>query len=846
MFSLGGGSIYNKKYIISLLIALFGIVSLLGGTSYAVLKGTNTDSNEQIIKTGSVELKLTENFDDINKKVTIMNDEEGLLQEETYDFNIKNIGDSPAKYDLKLINEVPSSYTGKVLDTKYIKVGLEINGEEYGPMSLEKVKNIIDSDIIYKNEIINYKLRIWLDKSKEEEISKLEDYKAFLMLKIEAEQRPESMDSGVTKTFNYTGDVQEYTVPRDGYYYIEMAGAQGGSLVSTNAQYGKSIGGNGAKTSGYIYLVANDKLYFYVGGQGGTSTSNAYIDGGYNGGGKGHSVSAVYPGASGGGATDVRLVGGAWDDTSSLVSRIMVAAGGGGASLSSNKYSDGAAGGGLIGEKARYANIALYGMQISGGISDTTLTNNGTSGSFGKGGNGGADATGGGGAGYYGGAGASQGSSVNPGGAGGSSYISGYGGVNSVKNSTTITHTNDTLHYSGKYFIDGKMYEDKNSGNGYAKINYVGNKPRKRNAKLNSVRYIKDCVGYNSDGNINYWVEVEAIKDGVNIAKGKSVSASVSAKQDYLYNKITDGIVSTSNFSVPSTSSANNCITIDLEKEYDLDEISVFHTYGSERSIFNTNTYVSSDGSNYSNVIPYDVTSEKGQGRRVSAYSENINGYVSDGLVLWYDGINNNGNSNWTSNYSTTTWKNLVGSSYGGTLKNSPTWFSNYLYFDGTDDWVSIAQMNFNNPTVEVVLKKSEYTTGPEEGIVANFEGGGYGFTLYNKKIAGEFFISGSYRIIEKDFTLNKKTYASISYDGKRMNLYTDGLLYDTYSIAGSIGLPESSTPMVVGANPRGTTIDSGRFFKGNIYSVRIYNKALTQEEVKRNYLYDKQRFNLD
>ena len=159
-----GGVIKNKKYIISLFIALFGIVSLLVGTSYAILKGINSDSNEQVIKTGSVKLKLTENYETINKKISIMSDEEGLLQEKTYDFNLKNIGSSPAKYDLKLINEVPSTYTGKVLDTKYIKVGLEINGEEYGPMSLEKVKNVIDSDIIYKNEIINYKLRIWLDK----------------------------------------------------------------------------------------------------------------------------------------------------------------------------------------------------------------------------------------------------------------------------------------------------------------------------------------------------------------------------------------------------------------------------------------------------------------------------------------------------------------------------------------------------------------------------------------------------------------------------------------------------------------------------------------------------------
>ena len=263
--------------------------------------------------------------------------------------------------------------------------------------------------------------------------------------------------------------------------------------------------------------------------------------------------------------------------------------------------------------------------------------------------------------------------------------------------------------------------------------------------------------------------------------------------------------------------------------------------------MYNTNTYVSNDNSNYINVIPNDITSEKGQGRRVNAYSDIINGYISDGLVLWYDGINNNGNSNITSNYSVTTWKNLANSSYNGTLKNSPTWYDNYLSFNGTNNWVSIAQMNFNNPTVEVVIQKSEYTTGPEESIVANFEGGGYGFSLYNKKIAGEFFISGSYRIIEKDFALNKKTYASISYDGKKMNLYTDGLLYDAYSITGSIGVPESNTPMVIAANPRGTsTTDPNRLFKGNIYSVRIYNKALTPEEIHRNYLYDKQKFNLE
>ena len=352
MFSRGGG-IKNKKYIISLSIALIGIVSLLGGTSYAILKGTTNDTNEQIIKTGSVELKLTENYESINKKVTIMGDEEGLLQEETYDFNIKNIGDSPAKYDLKLINEVPSTYTGKVLDTKYIKVGLDINGEEYGPMSLEKVKNILDSDVIYKNEILNYKLKIWLDKSKEDEISKLEDYKAFLKLKIDAEQRPESMDTkDSVKTFSYTGSVQEYTVPRNGYYYIEMAGASGG-LNDTRL-------GLGAKTSGYVELKAGEKLYFYVGKQGTAPNTNCRTSGyEFNGGGIAvQSQVSGRCGATGGGATDVRLVGGSWDNTSSLISRIMVAGAGGG--TGGNAQMTAGDGGTLYGEKPIFATYQTY------------------------------------------------------------------------------------------------------------------------------------------------------------------------------------------------------------------------------------------------------------------------------------------------------------------------------------------------------------------------------------------------------------------------------------------------------------------------------------------------------
>ena len=182
----------TNKQLLSFVIVLIGILSLFGGTSYAILKGSTTANNEQIIKAGSVELKLTENYESIDKKIMVMPDSNGLLQSDVYEFNIKNIGASAAKYDLKLTNEAPGDFTGNLLSSEYIKIGLEINGEEFGPMSLSEVNSVIDKNTIYPNEVIVYKLRIWLDSSKETELATMTDYKAFFKLGVEAEQRVDS------------------------------------------------------------------------------------------------------------------------------------------------------------------------------------------------------------------------------------------------------------------------------------------------------------------------------------------------------------------------------------------------------------------------------------------------------------------------------------------------------------------------------------------------------------------------------------------------------------------------------------------------------------------------------
>ena len=275
----------------------------------------------------------------------------------------------------------------------------------------------------------------------------------------------------VLVNFAYTGEYQTFTAPYTGIYKVELWGAQGGSYSSTY------YGGLGGYTRGLIKLNANETLLVYVGSAGVNQTE------GYNGGGKG--IDGTY-GNGGGGATDIRT------DTS-ILSRIMVAGGGGGATDRGQNYGSGSggAGGGLIGisgvSTAHTQNygygIGKGGEQSSGGLmywtdlgaSGTTTGNysswssfSNVAGTFAQGGT----LAAGGGGGYYGGA-----ASAHGGAGGGSSFISGHNGCNAIAESSTtsnITHTGQSVHYSGYKFTDTVMID----GDGYkwttSKGSYTG------------------------------------------------------------------------------------------------------------------------------------------------------------------------------------------------------------------------------------------------------------------------------------------------------------------------------------------------------------------------------------
>ena len=239
-------------------------------------------------------------------------------------------------------------------------------------------------------------------------------------------------------TFFYPGFSYNESTPYivsipPGKYTIECWGSQG---------FPKEYG---AYTSGDLLLSQTLTLYLYLG-----SFCNEYRKSytlSFNGGGCGD--------RAGGGATDVRLLGGDWDNFISLKTRIMVAGGSGG----NDNGQNGGYGGELTGITTEgHANNGNGGTQTTGGIGYV-------SGAFGIGGsdlnitNGvRQDTSSGGGSGYYGGS--TGKSSICCAGGGGSSFISGHKNCDAINESSTqyhIVHTHQEKHYSGIYFTNTKM-----------------------------------------------------------------------------------------------------------------------------------------------------------------------------------------------------------------------------------------------------------------------------------------------------------------------------------------------------------------------------------------------------
>ena len=316
------------------------------------------------------------------------------------------------------------------------------------------------------------------------------------------------------KDFNYTGNEQTLVMPYTGYYKLEVWGAQGGGgEVVSGGGYTKTAGrgGYGAYAVGLSRLTKNSNLYINVGGQGKMCNLTGAAcpgSGGYNGGGYAWSNTLANGGqetSGGGGATHVATVSGLLSNLESSKQSILIisAGGGGGGEVTRDSViaqGIGGDGGGAFGVHG-FDNtpVATWGAGRGGaycglGASQTAGNGNGHGvnsssinysvwlGYFGHGGEypSAIECCGnsGGGAGWYGGGASLRG---HGGAGGGSSYIGSsdlVSGAGTTKHMTCFecttssdssTRTNSNSNVSGTATADYSK-----SGNGYAKITYLG------------------------------------------------------------------------------------------------------------------------------------------------------------------------------------------------------------------------------------------------------------------------------------------------------------------------------------------------------------------------------------
>ena len=206
--------------------------------------------------------------------------------------------------------------------------------------------------------------------------------------------------------------------------------------------------------------------------------------------------------------------------------------------------------------------------------------------------------------------------------------------------------------------------------------------------------------------------------------------------------------------------------------------------------------------------------------------------YVQDGLIAMWDGIENAG---WgIHDSSAATWKDLVGGN-DLVLKNTAHFDENSLVSANRDKLTALCSSKLPYASIEVCgfADASRNTSalvcfGNSVDVNRMFACGKESIQTYN----------GNYMLKLTPPADPKCTWAGV-HDGDRHEAYVRGELAtgtittnNWYSVNSLFGLSGS---------------DSYAWwnFVGSYYSVRLYSRALTAEELAHNYAIDKARFNL-
>lgn len=242
----------------------------------------------------------------------------------------------------------------------------------------------------------------------------------------------------------------------------------------------------------------------------------------------------------------------------------------------------------------------------------------------------------------------------------------------------------------------------------------------------------------------------------------------------------------------------------------------------------------------------------------LALYKESI---VKDGLVAWLD-------ANDRTSYPGTgdTWYDLSGNNNHATLYNSPIFTGNAIKFDGVNDWAEIDSVNLKNVhnTGEVTyeIRYNDVGGGYLLGRGQSSTGYGYtgcqaepGITSGNTSLSG---CSGSGRANTLAGYISGRVKGfhnlSVSFSETQnfTKIYLDGIQVSSKTIS---QIKASSTRSYLIFDPQLTPLLISSFYRyfqvtrlyysNVINTIRIYNRALTENEVKQNINAHSYIFNL-
>jgi hypothetical protein len=167
------------------------------------------------------------------------------------------------------------------------------------------------------------------------------------------------------------------------------------------------------------------------------------------------------------------------------------------------------------------------------------------------------------------------------------------------------------------------------------------------------------------------------------------------------------------------------------------------------------------------------------------------------------------------------------------------------ISFDGTNDYISIgasSQFNITNSVSIFAWVKLDNLSG-WDGIFGTYNGGG--FIHFQTYLGGlNCYVYGpnvGYDRVDAQSYLPANTWAEVgmTFGNNILTLYINGIAMPTTVTGGSDPISSTSEVSV------GRVYDSGRYFGGNINTVRAYNRVLTSSEVLTNYNALKTRFGI-